>query len=668
MAVLQFKRGSSSSWVSLNPVLAAGEPGFETDTNKLKVGNGSLSWNSLPYLVSGALRFRGTLGTGGTVTVLPSIYDAGWTYKVITAGTYAGNICEVGDLIISTNDRPTGGGNNSDWTAVQDNIEGTFYAASQWSADVEYLAGDLVFNNGSLYSAKINNNNQLVTNTTYWENVGEGYRLNIDGNSISNIPFPVTDLIAGANITITNNDGQFTISTNNNDIKINNPSNNSVFTSNGTTSSINAEPNFIYNDVTGVTTLRGEDVNLSLRLINSSNTATRCPRIELRRNRNSLANPQSLDANDSIGTINFTTLAKNGADSFGGQILAYTQDGLSTYDYVPTVLKISNRMTNGSMNDIYVHDDGTFNPRNGMIVNDDQGAKYWSDQRSETVQIFASSANSPLEDKTATGSLLSWSFANISQNNTSNSCVASSSRAHMSIPTGTKLESNSILVGQDIGAFRNALVGYTDNGTLQSIVGCRINYGHLPRVPDVEPQTSLAAGIWIYPWAGEGNITAAYDIILGNEQQTQVLDEAGTSITGDGTISTRYGIVQLNNNPNILAGSLQVDNGLSAPKPIHSLGSVSGNVSISYGVDKQIQTLLLNGTATNFIIGSGWPGALYSAEILLEISVSSTTTVTWDIVDDWYNPVPSFTIGKYLVLLRSMGSTMQGHFIGAKTN
>ena len=38
-----------ADWRSSNPVLEAGEPGFETDTKKLKMGNGSSAWNDLPY-------------------------------------------------------------------------------------------------------------------------------------------------------------------------------------------------------------------------------------------------------------------------------------------------------------------------------------------------------------------------------------------------------------------------------------------------------------------------------------------------------------------------------------------------------------------------------------------------------------------------------------------
>lgn len=46
---IQFRRDTSSNWTSSNPVLAQGEFGYETDTGKGKVGNGTDNWNSLDY-------------------------------------------------------------------------------------------------------------------------------------------------------------------------------------------------------------------------------------------------------------------------------------------------------------------------------------------------------------------------------------------------------------------------------------------------------------------------------------------------------------------------------------------------------------------------------------------------------------------------------------------
>ena len=76
-----------------------------------------------------AMLFKGTIGAqilNPTVTALPNPpYDAGWTYKVVSGGDYAGKTCEAGDLIICVKDRASGAtGSNDDWTVVQTNIDG----------------------------------------------------------------------------------------------------------------------------------------------------------------------------------------------------------------------------------------------------------------------------------------------------------------------------------------------------------------------------------------------------------------------------------------------------------------------------------------------------------------------------------------------------------------
>lgn len=46
----KLRRGTAAQWVSENPVLLPGEPGVETDTGKLKIGNGVGRWTDLGYL------------------------------------------------------------------------------------------------------------------------------------------------------------------------------------------------------------------------------------------------------------------------------------------------------------------------------------------------------------------------------------------------------------------------------------------------------------------------------------------------------------------------------------------------------------------------------------------------------------------------------------------
>lgn len=77
-------------------------------------------------LNSDAMIIKGTLGEGGTVTELPSTYKVGWSYKIVTEGEYAGQSCEVGDIITAFVSRNEGDiPIDSDWTVTQTNINGT---------------------------------------------------------------------------------------------------------------------------------------------------------------------------------------------------------------------------------------------------------------------------------------------------------------------------------------------------------------------------------------------------------------------------------------------------------------------------------------------------------------------------------------------------------------
>lgn len=46
-ALIQVRRDTAANWTSVNPTLAAGEMGLETDTGLFKVGDGSTAWVSL---------------------------------------------------------------------------------------------------------------------------------------------------------------------------------------------------------------------------------------------------------------------------------------------------------------------------------------------------------------------------------------------------------------------------------------------------------------------------------------------------------------------------------------------------------------------------------------------------------------------------------------------
>ena len=86
-------------------------------------GSGGLIFESKPQ--PGAMIFKGMIGSvddGATVVTLPSNHTAGWTYLVVTAGTYAGEECEIGDFIVCTIDGDIS--SNLDWKVIQGNVFG----------------------------------------------------------------------------------------------------------------------------------------------------------------------------------------------------------------------------------------------------------------------------------------------------------------------------------------------------------------------------------------------------------------------------------------------------------------------------------------------------------------------------------------------------------------
>lgn len=50
-SIIQLRRDTAANWTSANPTLAQGELGLETDTLKIKAGDGSTTWTSLGYLI-----------------------------------------------------------------------------------------------------------------------------------------------------------------------------------------------------------------------------------------------------------------------------------------------------------------------------------------------------------------------------------------------------------------------------------------------------------------------------------------------------------------------------------------------------------------------------------------------------------------------------------------
>ncbi len=152
-------------------------PTATAGTNNTQIATTAFVNNAIAdgLAASDAMVFKGTLGTNGNVTTLPTKYSTGDTYRVITAGTYAGQVCEIGDLIIALEDRNGSGNLNSDWTVAQTNING---AITSISGDDTYIE---VSGTGS--SKTVSHKASGVTATSYGPSSnatpGHGQKFNV---------------------------------------------------------------------------------------------------------------------------------------------------------------------------------------------------------------------------------------------------------------------------------------------------------------------------------------------------------------------------------------------------------------------------------------------------------------------------------------------------------
>lgn len=136
MTRIQWRRDTAAAWTAANPILAEGEAGFETDTLKVKIGDGVTAWSGLIYLTApgaetvgnkGQANGYASLDSNGKVpgsqlpnsimtyeglhnvstnspTLSDATGDAGSTYRISVGGTRdygSGNLTlNVGDYLI----------------------------------------------------------------------------------------------------------------------------------------------------------------------------------------------------------------------------------------------------------------------------------------------------------------------------------------------------------------------------------------------------------------------------------------------------------------------------------------------------------------------------------------------------------------------------------------
>jgi hypothetical protein len=114
---MQQRRGTASQWTSANPILNAGEMGWESDTNKFKIGDGTNHWADLDYFIDvnstvnpafgSSITFEGATANNfeTTLAITDPTADRTITFPDATGTVVladgSGNVTVSGDLTVS---------------------------------------------------------------------------------------------------------------------------------------------------------------------------------------------------------------------------------------------------------------------------------------------------------------------------------------------------------------------------------------------------------------------------------------------------------------------------------------------------------------------------------------------------------------------------------------
>lgn len=190
---ITIRRGTASSWTSANPTLSGGEMGYETDTGKMKIGNGTSAWTSLAYfstsITDGATNLDGltdvTITSPSTGQVLKWNGSA-WVNSADSTGTTINSLDDIGDVAITSvssgqvlkwngsawvNAAESGGGGGA---SDLDDLTDVAISSPQYGQVLKYSGTEwyndslLLDNIGLVNTAGASNGDVLTFSSGYW--------------------------------------------------------------------------------------------------------------------------------------------------------------------------------------------------------------------------------------------------------------------------------------------------------------------------------------------------------------------------------------------------------------------------------------------------------------------------------------------------------------------
>lgn len=164
--IIQLRRDTSANWTTANPVLAQGELGLETNTRKIKVGDGATAWNSLPYydlgtilnevIFTGAIREQTyALTDAATIQIEPGNGSIQYLTSIGASRTIDTSLFLNGEVVTLMINDNSGSGSVSTWNSVTWVNNGG--SAPLWPDSGVYTVISLWKVNGTVYGAIVGN-------------------------------------------------------------------------------------------------------------------------------------------------------------------------------------------------------------------------------------------------------------------------------------------------------------------------------------------------------------------------------------------------------------------------------------------------------------------------------------------------------------------------------
>ena len=173
---IQVRRGAASTWTSTNPTLYAGEIGYETDSGRFKIGDGTTAWTSLDYNAVVPTGFLA--GSGLSVNVAADGSTVTYSLSDPTI-----QVSDITDFVDGVNDRV------ADLLTAGSNIQLSYTDSGNDTSTLSI----------AVTGVSLSSHTHTASNIT-------------DFNSSVSGLLPVKNVSAGSGVSVSSNNGDFTVS------------------------------------------------------------------------------------------------------------------------------------------------------------------------------------------------------------------------------------------------------------------------------------------------------------------------------------------------------------------------------------------------------------------------------------------------------------------------